>query len=113
MHLMRNPVWKTRACVLTRICPIIDRMRVSTHMINTLVQNANACVQTRVTRRIPDGVLADAVAGVDLSRHAYQHALQPPVIAVHARSECVRENTPLLPLEPNPFAPTLLYFLSP
>ena len=111
-HLMRNPVWKTRACVLTRICPIIDRMHVSTHMINTLVQNSGACVLTRVTHRITDGVLADAVAGVDMSLRAYQHAFQPPVIAVHARSECVRANTPLLPLEPNPFTSTLLYLLS-
>ena len=109
---MRNPVWKTRACVLTRICPIIDRIRVSTHMINTLVRNTGACVLTRVTRRRTDEVLTDAVAGVNMSLRAYQHAFQPPVIAVHARSECVHANTPLLPQEPNPFTPTLLYLLS-
>jgi hypothetical protein len=87
-------------------------MRVSTHMINTLVRNSGACVLTRVTRRITDGVLVDAVAGVDISLRAYQHAFQPPVITVHARRECLRANTPLLPLEPKPFTPTLLYLLS-
>jgi hypothetical protein len=109
---MRNLVWKTRACVLTRICPILDCMRVNTHMITTLVQNTGGCVLTRVTRPITDGVLADAVAGVYMSLRAYQHAFQPPVNAVRARCECVRANTPLLPLEPNTFTPTFLYLLS-
>ena len=87
-------------------------MRVSTHMINTLFQKTGACVLTRVTRRLTNGVMADAVAGVDMSLRAYEHAFEPPVIAVHARSECVRANTPLLSLEPNSFIPTLLYLLS-
>ena len=106
---MRNPVWKTRACVLPRICPILDRMRVSTPMITTLVQNTGGCVLTRVTRPITDGVLADAVAGVYMSLRAYQHAFQPPVNAVR---ECVRANPPLLPLGPNTFTPTFLYLPS-
>jgi len=87
-------------------------MRVSTHMINTLVRKTGACVLTRVTRHRTNGVMADAVVGVDMSLHAYEHAFEPPVIAVHARSECVRANMPLLSLEPNPFTPTLLYLLS-
>ena len=66
---------------------------------------------TQVTRRLTDGVTADAMAGVDMSLRVYEHAYEPTVITVHARNECLRANTHILSLEPFFFLIQILFLL--